>query len=112
MSRQNKSGIPYPSKDPRYRQVWYLIRSGVSLQDAIGRVDQDTNTPGSVTSPDLVKPESPENGSIPEPDPDGYQGMILDVLTNIHGDLKEINHDLKEVARELKMFREGRTGTW
>lgn len=83
--KPNKSGIPFPSKDPRYKQVWYLMqRRGKTLSEALILLPADSMTKGPV-----IQPVSQPIVSPPVED-DSINEMILDELCMIHSDLKRI----------------------
>ena len=104
-----KTIIPYTAKDPRYQRVYYLTRRrGMPLKDAVKLIDEDTTIPAGERSANVGHGDRPENASIPDRDPEGTFGMILDILTLLHCDFKEIHADLRMIAIELKLIREVR----
>ena len=65
---KKNSGIPYPSKDPRYHRVWDLVnRQGKTMEDAIKIAESQTGTtpPGS----------GAKNGAVSADDMLGHPGV-------------------------------------
>jgi hypothetical protein len=88
-------GIPFPSSDPNYFRVYALIKKGKSLEEALWELGLSCY---------LNKPcPSSDTSSLVQEDPDGFQGMILDSLSLIHGDLIRIEKILERMEALERM---------
>lgn len=111
MSRPNENGIPFSSKDPRYKRVYYLMNNrSLSLEEALLSIDKPVKR-GRKPKPKKEKTSTREpepekliqaigrletqiaglaksvEGINKDHDPYGIPGMILDNTCIIHKDL-------------------------
>lgn len=97
MSRPKKNDIPFTSKDPRYKQVYYLMtKKGLSLEAALESVDKPVKRGR--------KPKPKENSPSLEPKPEPQPDKLIQAIERLESQIEILAKSIDAINKDFDPY--------